>query len=41
MSDAFIPIWILGAPIVGLLILSVTFKGGTSAATSAESRARA
>jgi hypothetical protein len=25
--SAFVPVWILGAPIVGMLILSFSFKG--------------
>ena len=29
--QAWIPIWILGAPFVGFLILNAVFKGGTSA----------
>jgi hypothetical protein len=31
--QAWIPIWILGAPFAALLILSAMFKGGTSAAS--------
>lgn len=33
MSGAFLPMWILGAPFIGILILSAIFKGGTSAST--------
>jgi hypothetical protein len=36
MTDAWIPVWILGGPFVGLLFLSALYKGGTSAASSRE-----
>jgi hypothetical protein len=31
--QAWIPVWIIGAPFAAILILSAVFKGGTSAAT--------
>jgi hypothetical protein len=31
MTGAWIPVWIIGGPFIGLLFLSAIFKGGTSA----------
>lgn len=33
MSSAIIPVWIIGGPFLGLLLLSFLFQGGTSAAS--------
>ena len=30
MSGTFIPIWIIGAPAIGIIILSFSFKGSSS-----------
>lgn len=30
MSGTFIPMWIIGAPAIGILILSFSFKGPSS-----------
>jgi len=30
MSGAFIPVWIIGGPFIGLLILSLMYRGGSS-----------
>jgi len=30
MSDAWIPVWIIGGPFVGLLILAYSFRGPSS-----------
>jgi hypothetical protein len=36
MSGAWLPIWIIGAPFIGILVLSAIFKGGSSASTSVD-----
>jgi hypothetical protein len=36
--NAFIPMWIIGGPFVGLLILSFSFRGPTSAMGGAGTR---
>jgi hypothetical protein len=38
MNGAWLPLWIIGGPFVGLLFLSFMFGGGTSASTAAEGR---
>jgi len=35
-SGAWIPLWILGAPVIGFLLLSTLFKGGSSASSSVD-----
>ena len=37
--QAWIPIWILGAPFVAVLVLSALFKGGSSAAARMDNAA--
>jgi hypothetical protein len=34
MSGAWIPVWILGAPLVAIVVLSLATQGGSSAFTS-------
>jgi hypothetical protein len=40
MSGAWIPIWILGAPFVAMVVLSIATQGGTSASTHGDRGAR-
>ncbi len=36
MSGAWIPVWILGAPFVAIIVLSMVTQGGSSALTSGD-----
>ncbi len=36
MSGVWLPIWIIGAPFIGILVLSALFKGGSSASTAVD-----
>lgn len=36
MSGAWLPVWIIGGPFIGILILSAIFKGGSSASSNVD-----
>jgi len=38
MNGAWLPLWIIGGPFVGLLVLSVIYNGGTSASSAVDRR---
>jgi hypothetical protein len=40
MTSALVPIWILGAPLIALIVLSSMFQSGTSAMSERVTRPR-
>ena len=36
MAGTLLPVWILGGPFLGIIILSAIYKGGTSASSNVD-----